>query len=161
MGARGPRPKPTVLRILEGNKGKRPLPRNEPQPPRAKPSPPAYLNAYAREEWDRLANTLHAIGALTAIDQNSFASYCMAYSRWRQAEEDLQRMAQMDAFTHGAVLKTKAGNFIQNPLLGVVNTLRRDMQRWAREFGLSPSARTQIEAAPLPANDAISRKYFS
>jgi len=86
--------------------------------PRAKPSPPAYLNPYAREEWDRLANTLHPIGALTAIDQNSFASYCMAYSRRRQAEEDLERMAQMDASMHGAVLKTKAGNFYSESVGG-------------------------------------------
>jgi hypothetical protein len=42
----------------------------------------------------------------------------MTYSRWRQAEEDLERMAQLDASTHGAVLKTKHGNFIQNPLVG-------------------------------------------
>jgi len=124
------------------------------------PNPPPYLNAYAREEWDRIADTLYAIGTLRAIDQNSFSSYCMAFARWRQAEEDLERMAQMDSSTHGAVLKTKQGNFIQNPLVGVVNTLRRDMQRLASEFGLSPCARTQIEAAPSPEDDAIARKYF-
>ena len=73
----------------------------------------------------------------------------------------ISRDAQLDSSTHGAVLKTKHGNFIQNPLVGVVNTLRRDMQRWASEFGLSPSARTQIEAVPPSADDAIARKYFS
>jgi phage terminase small subunit len=57
----------------------------------------------------------------------SLAPYCMAFARWRQWEEDLERVTQMDASTHGAVLKTKEGNFIQNPLVGVVNTLRRDM----------------------------------
>jgi P27 family predicted phage terminase small subunit len=124
------------------------------------PSPPAYLNVYAREEWDRIAGTLYAIGTLREIDQNNLGAYCMAYSRWRQAEEDLERMAQLDGSTHGAVLKTKHGNFIQNPLVGVANTLRRDMQRLASEFGLSPSSRTQIEAGLTPEQDAISRKYF-
>ena len=161
MGARGPRPKPTALRVLEGNKGKRPLPQNEPAPPRDMPSPPPYLNAYASEEWDRLAETLYAIGTLRAVDQATFAAYCLAFARWRQAEEDLERMAQMDQSTHGAVLKTTSGNFIPNPLAGHVNTLRRDMQRLAAEFGLSPSSRTQIEAAQSEEDDEIARKYFS
>ena len=51
---------------------------------------------YAREEWDRLAETLYAIGTLTAIDQNSLGGYCLAFARWPQAEEDLERMAQID-----------------------------------------------------------------
>jgi phage terminase small subunit len=44
-------------------------------------------------------------------------------------------------------------------MVGVANTARREMQRLAAEFGLSPSARTQIAADPL-LNDPISRKYF-
>lgn len=158
MGARGPKTRPTVLKILEGNKGKRALPQNEPQPPLDMPSPPEFLNVYGRQEWDRLADTLYSIGTLTDIDQMSLGAYCMAFARWRQAEEDLERVAQLDASTHGAVLKTKEGNFIQNPLVGVVNTLRRDMQRLASEFGLSPSARTQIEASRRD-DDPIARKY--
>lgn len=67
-------------------------------------------------------------------------------------------MRQLDGSTHGAVLKTKQGNLIQNPLIGVVNTARRDMQHLAAEFGLSPSARTQI-AANRYFDDPISRKY--
>src|SRR5437867_6293718 len=107
MGARGPKPKPTVLRVLEGNKGKRALPRNEPQPPADMPNPPAYLNGYALEEWNRVAETLHSIGTLTAIDQSLLGAYCMAFARWRQAEEDLERMAQLDSSTHGAVIRTR------------------------------------------------------
>ena len=30
---RGRRPKPTALKLIEGNPGKRPLPRDEPTPP--------------------------------------------------------------------------------------------------------------------------------
>ncbi len=64
----------------------------------------------------------------------------MAVAHWRQAEEDLERMAQVDPPTHGAVLKTHHGNFVTNPLAGHVNTLRRDVQRLAAELGLTPSA---------------------
>jgi P27 family predicted phage terminase small subunit len=158
MGKRGPKPKPTALRIIEGNKGKRALPAHEPKPPSDMPEPPPFLNAYGLQEWHRVAGTLHAIGSLSNIDQSVLAAYCTAYALWRHAEEDLERMRQMDGSTHGAVLKTKQGNLIQNPLIGVVNTARRDVQRLAAEFGLSPSARTQIAANPY-VDDPIARKY--
>ena len=148
-----------MLRVLEGNKGKRALPQNEPTPPPDMPEPPVYLNEYARLEWDRLANTLYSIGTLTEVDQTMFAAYCQAYARWRRAEEDLERMAQIDQSTHGVVLRTKEGNLFQNPLVGTVNTLRRDMQRLAAEFGLTPSARTQIQASDPYANDPVAKKY--
>ena len=59
MGARGPKPTPTALRVLQGNRSKRALPQNEPKPQRGLPSPPHYLDAYALEEWERLAQNLH------------------------------------------------------------------------------------------------------
>jgi hypothetical protein len=40
---RGRKPKPTKLRILEGNRGKRPLPVGEPEPDPSVPSPPDFL----------------------------------------------------------------------------------------------------------------------
>jgi P27 family predicted phage terminase small subunit len=144
--------------VLEGNKGKRPLPQYEPAPPPEMPSCPDFLSAYAREEWHRVAETLHKVGTLSQIDQSMLAAYCMAFAHWRHAEEDLERMAQADANTHAAVIRTKQGNLIQNPLVGVANTARRDMQRLAAEFGLSPSARTQIDANPY-VDDPIARKY--
>ena len=158
MGKRGPRPKPTALRVLEGNKGKRGYSQFEPAPPPDMPTCPEYLNTYARQEWERVAETLYAIGTLALIDQTMLAAYCIAYSRWRHAEEDLERMAQGDNSTHAAIIRTKQGNLIQNPMVGVANTARREMQRLAAEFGLSPSARTQIEANPL-LNDPIAQKY--
>ena len=48
---RGPPPKPTYLRILEGNPSKRPLNRNEPQPPPVETlDPPDYLGGHAATE---------------------------------------------------------------------------------------------------------------
>ncbi|MEP6830078.1 MAG: phage terminase small subunit P27 family [Rhizomicrobium sp.] len=144
--------------MLEGNKGKRPLPYNEPTPPPDMPVCPDYLNTYARAEWARVADTLFSIGTLARLDQTMLAAYCIAYSRWRHAEEDLERMAQTDSSTHAAVIRTKHGNLIQNPMVGVANTARREMQRLAAEFGLSPSARTQIDANPY-VDDPIAQKY--
>jgi phage terminase small subunit len=86
------------------------------------------------------------------------AAHCVAFAHWRQAEENLERMALTDASTHAVVIRTKRGNLIQNPTIGVANTARREMQRLANEFGRSPSARTQIDANPY-VDDQVARKY--
>lgn len=144
----GPRNKPTALRLVEGNRSKRPIPENEPEfaIPTDMPDAPPFLDPLAREEWDRVAPELYGIGLLTIPDTGTLAAYCMSYSRWRAAEEALQREAKTnDKALHGAALiKTKEGNLIQHPLVGVANMARRDMVRFAAEFGLTPSARANL-----------------
>ncbi len=135
------------------------MPAREPKPPSDKPKPPKWLKGYALQEWHRLADTLHAIGVLTDVDQTMFAIYCEAFGRLRVAMDDLDKMADQDETTHGVILKTREGNFIQNPMVGAVNVLRRDVQRLAGEFGLSPSARTQIDGGASSEDDAILKKY--
>lgn len=41
-----------------------------------------------------------------------------------------------EASTHAAIIRAEQGNLIQNPIVGVANTARREMQRLAAEFGL-------------------------
>ena len=103
MAKGGQRPKPTAMRILEGDRGhgRRPLNRNEPVPPQENIKCPDWLMDDAKEEWDRLAPSLMAMGVLTDHDIEAFASYCQAYARWREAEEMLSR--------HGTVFKTPSG----------------------------------------------------
>ena len=57
-----PRPKPTAIRRLEGNRGKRAWNHDEPQPPDAMPRCPEHLAPVAKAEWRRVARTLHAHG---------------------------------------------------------------------------------------------------
>jgi hypothetical protein len=47
MPLRGRRPKPTAIRVLEGNPGKRAINRREPIPT-GSPEPPAFLKGAAR-----------------------------------------------------------------------------------------------------------------
>ncbi len=161
MTQRGPKPTPTALRLLQGGPNARGIPAGEPIPPASDmPPPPSWLNAYALEEWEKLAEDLYGMGVLTSIDQTMLAAYCMAFARWRQAEEDLQKMADADPVTHGALLKTKEGNAIQNPLVGVANVARRDMARLAAEFGLSPSSRTLINDGKRGETDPVAQRYL-
>ena len=47
MATRGRKPKPTALKVLEGNPGKRPLNENEPKPERKAPECPSWLEPEA------------------------------------------------------------------------------------------------------------------
>lgn len=146
MGIVGQKPKPARLKILTGNPGRREIP-IEPTPPPEKPEPPAHLDAYSREEWDRVVEGLYAMGILSSIDQSTLAAYCGAYGRWRAAEEELGKL-RAKAPINALVLKTISGNWIQQPLIGISNKAAADMVRYASEFGMTPFARARLAVDP-------------
>ena len=143
---RGRRPAPTHLKLVTGNPGKRRLNPAEPRPASGLPQPPAELSDDGKTEWRRVAGRLHALGLLTGIDRAALAAYCQAWGRWRQAERALAQMAALDPVTGALMIKTKEGNAIQNPLVGVANKAMADMVRYAGEFGMTPSARSRVQA---------------
>jgi P27 family predicted phage terminase small subunit len=142
----GTKPKPTHLKLIEGNRGKRPLNRKEAKIAPALPAPPAHLTVDALEEWNRVAHWLHQIGLLSEVDRAALAAYAQAYGRWVQAERAIAKMAEKDQLTGGLMIKTSNGNAIQNPLVGTANKAAADMMRYAAEFGMTPSARSRISA---------------
>ena len=153
----GPKPKPTRLKILAGNPGKRPLNKQEPKPPAGKlPVAPPHLNRIAKKEWRRLAKDLHSCGVLTQVDTAVLGAYCQAYSRWVQAEDAIAEMAKRDQLTNGLMIKTTNGNAIQNPLVGTSNKSANDMVRYAAELGMTPSARSRVTATETKSTNAFS-----
>jgi len=145
---KGRKPKPAGMKLIEGNPGKKRI-RREPAPPESGvPSPPPQLDAYGVEEWCRVADGLHAMGVLTGIDQQTLAAYCGAYSRWRHAEEELNKIKAEKSELNAMILQTVSGNYIQQPLIGIANKAAHDMMRYAAEFGLTPSARARLAIEP-------------
>ncbi len=144
MPPRGPKTKPTKLKLLTGTARAHRLNPHEPQPEVAQPNAPEHLTDAAREEWHRVVVELMALGILTHLDRGALAAYCQAYGRWSAAETALARMADRDAVTDGLIVKTKSGNLIQNPMVGAANKAMADMVRYAAEFGMTPSARTRV-----------------
>jgi phage terminase small subunit len=64
MTTKGRKPKPTILKLLEGNPGKKPLNMNEPKPEMTAPECPSWLEAEAQEEWHRMSEQLYGMGVL-------------------------------------------------------------------------------------------------
>ena len=138
MATRGRKPKPTAMKMLEGNPGKRPLNKKEPQPVKKAPSCPKWLEPEAKKEWRRLAKQLEEIGILTDVDMAAFASYCQAYARWKEAEEFISQ--------HGSIVKTPSGYWQTVPQVSIAQTYMKIMTKIAEQFGLTPSARSRIIA---------------
>ena len=143
MTERGRKPTPTVIKQVLGNPGRRPMNAAEPRPTMSRPTAPSFLNAEAMAEWQRISDELARMGLLTGLDRAGLAAVCQAYGRWVQAELALARMKNE---MNGLVIRTKSGNMIQNPLLGVANKAMSDYMRYAAEFGMTPSSRTRIVA---------------
>jgi len=84
----GRKPKATALKLLEGNPGRRPVNKSEPDFIPGAPETPYYLTPEAREEWDRIVPELAKVpGLLKHVHGTALASYCMAFARWIEAEE--------------------------------------------------------------------------
>ncbi len=137
---RGRKPKPSRLKLIEGNPGKRPLNPREPRPEVRVPTCPAHLNPSAKAEWKRLARQMHVLGIITDLDRAALAAYCQAYGRWVEAERKLKETPML--------LKLPSGYVQQNPWLAVAHKQLELMAKYMAELGLSPVARTRVDAKP-------------
>ena len=138
MAVRGRKPKPTALKLLEGDRGKgrRPINKNEPKPEKITTECPDWLLPMAQEEWKRIAPALDAMGVLTEADVTAFEGYCQAYARWREAEDFITQ--------HGSIFKTPSGYVQQVPQVSIAQQNLKIMQSFCTEFGLTPASRSRI-----------------
>ncbi|HEY7299472.1 MAG TPA: phage terminase small subunit P27 family [Xanthobacteraceae bacterium] len=133
---RGRRPKPTRLKVLTGNPGKRPLNAAEPQPVVASPECPLELGPVAKREWERLVQELVPLRILTNLDRAALAAYCGAYGMWAEATEAIQK--------YGTMVKSPTGYPVQSPYVSIANRQAEIMMRIASEFGFTPASRSRI-----------------
>ena len=147
---RGRKPKPTAVKIAEGNPGKRRINGREPKPPASLPASlpdcPSHLSDTAKLEWDRIAVSLNRVGLLTQVDRSTMAGYCQCYGRWVEAE---LRLAETPA-----ILRMPSGYIQQSPWLTIANKQLELMARYMAELGLTPASRSrlavQLQTGPKP-----------
>ena len=133
---RGRRPKPTQLKVLTGNPGRRPINEDEPKPAKKIPPCPGWLPAYAKKEWRRVAGKLFRLGLLTELDMVPLAMYCLHWARVYEAETAIKKF--------GTTLVTDKGNTVQRPEVGISNTSMAHLRALCAEFGMTPSSRGRM-----------------
>lgn len=140
MGQRGPAPKPTAIKRLEGNPGKRALNAAEPRFTAKAPSCPKHLIGEARKEWRRIIKELQRTpGLLQVVDRAALAAYCQAWARWVDAEEKMQ------AEDFEMIEVTDKGYAHVNPWFQVSTQAQKQMKAFLTEFGLTPASRSRIQ----------------
>jgi P27 family predicted phage terminase small subunit len=133
-------PKPTALKELAGNPGKRPLNHNEPKPQVIAIECPEWITGEGRKEYERLATLLVTLRVLTEADAAGLAAYVYEYDAWVRAERLIRK--------EGSVLTGEKGGKYMNPRVGIANMHFKNMLKLMMEFGLTPASRSRIEAQP-------------
>jgi P27 family predicted phage terminase small subunit len=139
----GRRPKPTVIKILQGNPGKRPLGRREPQPPLGVPPCPRHLRGLARVAWHRIGKQLARMGVATTVDQDALELLVRAYAEYCRAQAVVDRRG--DTYT----IQTASGRVHRaRPEVAIAQDAWRRARLMLIEFGLTPAARARVELDP-------------
>ena len=131
--------KPTALKQVEGNRGKRSLNTLEPTPDYLQDlAPPSHLSAAAMVIWNELAPPLRRTKLLTDVDKDTLAITCTALSQYRHASAkvaDLLPQADDDS-----ALQAKL-----NQWMIVQSMSYKQAMKGLTEFGCTPRARTAIQ----------------
>jgi len=140
MGRRGPKPKPTVIKRLQGNPGHRPLPKDEPTAePLDSDSIPDFLSKEAKKEWARVVELLASLSMLTEQDRPTLIAYCSAYGDFVEASKLIQK--------HGNfVMNARTKKLEVNAARKIADAASDRMTKLGAHFGFSPSSRAGINA---------------
>lgn len=158
------RPKPTALKVIEGNRGKRPLPKNEPKPAPKAPPCPKDIDAGAKRAWRRILPILEGVGLVTVADGDMLAILCQTRSRLEQIYRRLKKLPtltkkiekQLGELETGGLSKANLKKIEKlNERLAAIDAERawlmkeerlysQNFRMQAGEFGLSPRGRTGL-----------------
>jgi len=153
MAKPGPAAKPNELKLLEGNRGHRPL--NLGETFRAEvsmPGVPVGLSKGARKVWKRLAQELLRYNLMSVVFSDLFEDLCETVADVKELRHSLRARQAMlraknedpaDAFT----CKTPGGMPTQHPLYQILKSERQMMYSLLGKFGLSPSEQANVTTA--------------
>jgi P27 family predicted phage terminase small subunit len=128
---RGPKPKPYLVKLMEGNRGRRKLTRGI-EVPATRFDPPLPLSGLALREWKRI---LACAPWLRETESAAIADRCLCFQRVQEAEADVRKT--------GFVVRQRRGD-VTNPFVRVAKAYRDALNRWDAELGLTPSSRASI-----------------
>lgn len=129
-------PKPTHLKLVEGNKGKRALNALEPDPDYLNDlRAPHYLPPQAVEVWNDLAPKLRKAKLLTVLDVEAVCQLCVAIAQYRRATQELD----FDFINYGQ----KGGQSL-NQMMVAQSMAFKQANAIMQQFGMTPAARSRV-----------------
>lgn len=135
--------KPSALKELAGNPGKRVVNKKEPKP-RGEPQAAKVLPGSAKKIFARIVASMPA-GVITAADEQLVTSLAWAI---------MQRDMAMNAMNHEDIMsKGSTGQLVVNPLLGHINKQTEIIKGLSARLGLDPIARQAIQTGDVEEDD--------
>jgi len=132
---KGQKPKPTQIKIAEGNRSKVAKDALRPDTPgKGRPRMPMHLSAEERRLWADVVQSLPD-SLLTKADEAILERFAVYWSRFREAGRMIAKTGLMVQSPNGP---------IRNPLLVVQNACAKEMHAAGSEIGLSPVARARM-----------------
>lgn len=132
-------PKPTALKLVTGNPGKRAINRQEPDPDYLDDlEAPAHLPERAKKFWNVLAPKLRKARLLTELDVSALEKLCVAEMNYWEVTDRIG----MDF-----VISGEKSDYT-NPLLNQQSMYLKQIMMLYREFGKTPAARVRIAINP-------------
>lgn len=147
---RGRIPKPTAVKRLAGNPGKRALNELEPKPVKAAPERADILGPVGRRIFEATIRELEAMGTLARCDGESIAVYCRLYERWLECEKWISEKGSTFP------VRNADGNVkgvVAWPQVADARGLAQIVLSYQREFGLTPSARSRVKSDRVEMDD--------
>lgn len=151
----GRRPKPTCLKLVTGNPGKRKINKKEPSPSREVPSPPSHLTDWGKVAWGKLTLILDDMGVLTVADTLALERLCDLYADILQLRDTIA----VEGRTYKVL--TPSGFLIKaNPAVTLLADTDRRFKGYLVEFGLTPSARVKVKVNDTETTEDPLNRFF-
>lgn len=131
---RGRKPKPNAQKKLSGSKHV-----NDAAVEfdlMANVDPPEWMTDLAKEMWKTVCPHLCKKKVLAVTDLHNLEAFCMAYSTWRDATQNVREF--------GVVVEGATGGPIKNPACTVVNESMRQIALFGGSLGLDPASRGRL-----------------
>lgn len=144
----GRRPKPTHLKVVSGNPGKRAINKREPKPNREIPSCPAHLSDESKVAWGKLCVLLDRMGVLTEADAMALERLCDCYSEILECRELIARDGRTYSSIRGIGDEDSPIEQVlmkANPAVAMLADADRRFKGYLVEFGLTPAARSKVQ----------------
>lgn len=119
-------------------------------PPDTMPAAPSGLGEIGQQVWDTVYNELSALGVLAKVDRNHIAMYCRYMEIFQLANEQMK-----NDFTTELVSNQGSTRVEVNKLFTVMNQASAFALKFASEYGLTASARQNIQAVKKGDDDDI------
>lgn len=128
MPAGRPR-KPNAIKQLQGNAGKRKLPKEPPYKAEL-PKPPSFVEKEGLREWKRLLAPMTKHGVLTEADYHAFALYCANVGKYYEIRK--------------AMKEERVGSSEWHKLDRALDRCFAHIRAGISDLGLSPTTRSKV-----------------